>query len=613
MTPLILTLLILLITVGLFLSNWLRLDLVAILMLLALMLSGVITLEEGLAGFSDPVVVMITALFVIGGSLLNTGTAQLLGQGITRLTGKHETRIIWVLMISTALLSGLMSSTGTAAIFLPIALSLAHQAGIAPSRLLMPMAFSALLGGMLTLIGTPPNLIVANTLKQAGLTSFRFFDFTLPGLAALALSLAYFSSLGRWLLPHTASGSPPKTESAKAELPSVQDLLRNYDSEQNLTWMRLPPGSVLYGKTLKELALNKRYGVQILSLLEPHRWRDHHYHFCRAQTRLEPNQDILVAGAKENLAEFAKDTGAAIIPKDASSHQLGNPHLGLAEILLLPRSGMQGKTLAELFFRERYGLHVLAIQRQQTCFQHSLEQLPLRFGDLLLVQGSWKRILRLGLEKRDFTSLNLPAEAETPHYPPFKIGLTMFWLVLMIFFLLTGLLPIVSAILLTATGLVLTRCLSMEEAYQSISWESVILIACMLPMATALKNTGGTEALGNWLSQNLASLGPYSIMAVLFVLTSGCSLFISNTATTVLIAPVALQLALSLNYSPQTFMMVVALAASSSFATPVASPVNTMVLAPGGYRFIDYLKVGLPLQLFMLGLTLLLLPRLFGL
>src|SRR3990167_837552 len=315
MTPLILTLLILLVTVGLFLSNWLRLDLVALLMLLALLFSGVITLEEGLAGFSDPVVVMITALFVIGGSLLNTGTAQLLGQWITRLTGKNETRIIWVLMVSTALLSGLMSSTGTAAIFLPIALSLAHQAGIAPARLLMPMAFAALLGGMLTLIGTPPNLIVANTLKHAGLNSFGFFDFTLPGLAALALSLAYFSSLGRWLLPKSASGPPQKTEMSNEGLPSVQDLLRNYHSEQNLTWMRLPPGSVFYGKTLKELALNARYGVQILSLLEPHRLRDHHYHFCRAQTQLQPNQDILVAGAKENLADFAKDTGATIIQK----------------------------------------------------------------------------------------------------------------------------------------------------------------------------------------------------------------------------------------------------------------------------------------------------------
>lgn len=611
MTPLILTLLILLITVGLFLSNWLRLDLIALLMLLALLISGVISVEEGLAGFSDPVVVMIAALFVIGGALLHTGTAQLLGQGVQKLTGAHETRMIAVLMLATALLSGFMSSTGTAAIFLPIALSLAQQTGLAPGRLLMPMAFAALLGGMLTLIGTPPNLIASNTLKQAGLEGFRFFDFTLPGLAALGLSLIYFSTLGRWLLPRGTSDS--SSEETSGEPPSIRQILSHYGLAQALHWLRLPPGSALFGKTLQEMALNERFGIQILSVLEPHSLGEPRTRFCRAQTQLQPNQDILVTGTPAEVKQFAQETGAAYIHTPAQAYQWGNAQLGLAEVLVLPRSSLEGKTLSEGAFRERYGLHVLAVQRQNEAYHQQLNALPLRFGDLLLVQGSWKRIARLALEKRDFTILNLPAEAKSPPFQPLKIGLTLFWLTLMLLFLLTGWLPIVSAIVLCACGLVLTRCLSMEEAYHAISWESVLLIACMLPMATALNNTGGTAALSQWLGQALTPLGPYSIMAVLFLLTSGCSLFLSNTATTVLIAPVALQLAQNLGYSPQTFLMVVALAASSSFATPVASPVNTMVLSPGGYRFSDYLKVGLPLQLLLGGLTLLLVPRLFGL
>jgi di/tricarboxylate transporter len=609
MSPLIFTLLILLITLGLFVSGWLRLELVALMMLLALLLTGVISLEEGLAGFSDPVVIMIVSLFVVGGALLNTGTANLLGQGVLRLTGKNETRMVFVLVLAVALLSGIMSSTGTAAVFLPIALVLARQARISPGRLLMPMAFAALLGGMLTLIGTPPNLIVANILKNADLKTFQFFDFTLPGLAALAVSLVYFVTLARWLLP---ASEPNLNTESEAEI-TVSQLLKQYSLTQNIRWLRLPPGTFLFGKTLKALNLPQQYGVHVLCMRDTQVLHDNKNHFCTAQTQLHPNHDILVLGQNKGLETFAQETGAVFVNKKASEQTFDKRHLGFAEILLLPRSQLLGKTLSEFNFRERYGLHVVAIQRNNELLSENLGELPLRFGDCLLIQGTWKKITRLQYEKRDFSVLNLPAEAVSQKHRPLKIALTLFWLALMLGLMLLGWLPVVTATLLTAVGLILSRCLSMEEAYHAISWESVILIAAMLPMATALKNTGATEALGTWLGQSLGSFGPYSVMAVLFLLTSGCSLFLSNTVTTVLVAPIALQLAQNLNYSPQTLLMVVALAASSAFASPIASPVNTMVMTPGGYHFKDYLKVGLPLQLLMLGLCLLLIPRLFGL
>lgn len=614
MNPLILTLLILLVTVVLFVSDWLRLDLVALMMLLALMLTGLVSPQEGLAGFSDPVVVMIAALFVVGGAIMQTGTAQALGQWVSRWTGNREIPTVLALMLAVALLSGFMSSTGTTAVFLPIAVSLARQAKIPPGRLLMPMAFAALLGGMLTLIGTPPNLVVANTLKEAGLESFKFFDFTLPGLAALGVALVYIILPGRFLLPEFAPKvSPSRSKTPTDELSlNVNDLLSSYDLHQHLSWLSLPPGSKLYGKSLAEINTPLHHGVQILCTRNPHRLREDEFHFCRGETRLEPHQEILVLGGKLQVTHFIRDTGASLVASGDSAHRVGNRHLGLAEILLLPRSKMLGKTLAEFRFRERYRLHVLAIQRNGKLLTDDIGQIRLRFGDFLLVQGPWNRIARLNLEKRDFTVLNLPSEAGVSKYSPFKIGLTLAWMAFMLLAMLSGWLPVVTAILVTAVGLVLTRCLSMEEAYRSISWESVILIAAMLPMSTALEHTGGTAALSSWLAATLGNYGPYSIMATLFVLTSGCSLFMSNTATTVLVAPIALQLSQSLGFAPQAFLMVVALAASSAFSTPVASPVNTMVLGPGGYKFMDYVKLGLPLQILMLVVTLLVVPRLFA-
>ena len=613
MSPIVITLVILFCTLILFITGWLRLDLSAMLMLLALMLTQQLSPQEALAGFSDPVVIMIAALFVVGGAILQTGTAQALGQGVAKLTGPRETMILFVLMVAVAGLSGFMSSTGAVAVFLPIAIMLARQAGIPANRLLMPVAFSAFLGGMLTLIGTPPNLVVSNTLTAAGLKPFAFFDFTLPGLVLLITAMIFILLPGRWLLPRNESQSKAKNKTAPLSL-SVSELINSYELQQELSWLRLPPGSELYGGNLKDLQITERFDVQILCSRKETTpaLREEHLSFCRGDTQLQPHEDILVLGTQANLRRFIEASGAVEVRQQGHALDTGKRQLGLGEIMLLPRSKMLGKTLAEFRFRERFRLHVLAIQRNGKVIREDLGNIRLRFADFLLVQGPWERIERLQHERRDFTVLNLPEEYQQSLIHPFKIYLTLAWLLVMVIGLIGGWLPAVTTILFTAVGLIISRCLSTEEAYRSISWESVVLIAAMLPMATALEKSGATSALSQWLGASLGSLGPYSLMATLFVITSGCSLFLSNTATTVLIAPVALQLAQSLSYSPHTFLMVVALGASSAFSTPVSSPVNTMVLAPGNYRFKDYLKLGLPLQLLMLVMTLLIVPRLFG-
>jgi len=300
MNDLYVALIILLVTVFLFITDWLRLDLIALMMLLALMLTGLVSPQEGLAGFSDPVVIMIAALFVVGGAILHTGTAHRMGQIVSKFTGSNETAILISLMLAVALLSGFMSSTGTTAVFLPIAVTLARQANISPSRFLMPMAFAALLGGMLTLIGTPPNLVVANTLKEAGLESFTFFDFTLPGLAALIIALLYILLPGRLLLPPDQKKiKVPGAKAQTAELSlKVQDLLGNYALQQNLAWLRLPPGSNIFGKSLAELNTPLHYGVQILCTRDHHRLREDEFNFCRGESQLQPHQEVLILGSK---------------------------------------------------------------------------------------------------------------------------------------------------------------------------------------------------------------------------------------------------------------------------------------------------------------------------
>lgn len=600
-------------TIALFVSDRLRLDLVALLALLALLLLRILTPAEALAGFSDPIVLIIAGLFVVGGALVQTGVAETLGQWLAKVAGANETTLIVVIMVVAAFLSAFMSSTGTTAVLLPVVVSLARDARINPSKLLIPLAFSSLLGGTLTLIGTPPNIVVSNQLAAAGLEPFGFFTFTPVGLIMVAIGIVFMVLVGRHLLPERARMLATASDSDEAL--SVSQLAQAYQLAGNLFRLRIRRSSPLLGRTLLEADLRNRYGVHVIEIQA----RQDKFSLPMPAKPVESDTvlnafDILhVQGRPEDVRRLAREQDFAITADDHYRDQLISEELGLVEVLLTPRSRLIGQTLKSARFRDRYGVTVLGIKRLGEPLSGPVADVPLEFGDTLLVEGSWSRIGLLREDTRDVIVVGEPREMVEATRPtglaPVAVLIMLGMLVLMTF----EVVPMVTAVLLAAVAMTLTGCLSMDDAYRNINWESVVLIAGMLPMATALQKTGGVEFIADWLTGAVGGSGPLVVMVALFALTSFFSQFISNTATTVLVAPIALQTALAMGVHPHAFLMTVAVAASTSFATPVASPVNTLVLGPGGYRFGDFAKVGLLLQALMLAAAILILPLLFPL
>jgi di/tricarboxylate transporter len=599
----------------LFVSDRLRLDLIAIMGLLALMLLDILTPQEALAGFADPVVLIIAGLFVVGGALVQTGVADRMGTWLGRVAGTREVSLIVIIMAVAALLSGFMSSTGTTAVLLPIVVSLARDARISPSKLLIPLAVASLLGGILTLIGTPPNLVVSNQLVSEGLAPFGFFSFTPIGLIMLVIGVGFMALVGRFLLPDRQREelifADEEGADGNGEI-SIRDLAETYQLPGHLFRLRIRRSSPLLGRTLADADLHNRYNVTVLQIQH----RADKYSLpgppqpVTADTILEAFDILHVQGSPQNVRRLSRELDFTITA-DESGGQAIAQEMGMVEVLLTPRSRLIGRTLAQVSFRAKYGLTVLGIRRMGELLEGRIIDVPLQFGDMLLVEGTWDRVRVLRRDARDFIVVGQPAEMAEAERPvrlgPVAVAIMLGMLLLMTF----EIVPTVTAVLLAAAALVLTGCLTMEDAYRNINWESVVLIAGMLPMATALQKTGGMAFIADGLTASFGEMGPVAVMAGLFVLTAVFSQFISNTATAVLVAPIAFQTAASLGIAPQPLLMAVAVAASTSFATPVATPVNTLVLGPGGYRFADYAKVGVSLQLIMLVATLLFVPIFF--
>ncbi len=594
------TLIVLAAMLALFVSNRLRLDLVALLGLLALVIGGAVSVDQALAGFADPVVLMIAALFVVGAALFQTGVADALGLRVERMAGDGVTAITAVIMLVTALLSAFLSSTGTVAVMLPVVLAIARRRRISPSLLLMPMAFAALLGGMLTLIGTPPNLIVSGQLEQAGLESFGFFAFTAPGLIMLAVGMIGILLLGPRLLPERRCA-----EGLDAG-PSWCDLFDQYGLNDNLVELHVPAHSELASTNLTSTELRSRHGLTVLAIAS----RTARGEFLRKAepgSLIRPGDRLFAVASPDALEavcrQFALDLrqAQAELPKA----------LQLVDVLVPPRSPYLGRSLRELRLHSGAGVTVLAQRVPGSPPGPAELDRPLAAGDGLLLTGDVKAIRRVARSPRDLVLL-AGDDAETildPRKAPLALGI----LALMMLSMTFGWLANVISVLCAAVLLVLCRCLSMTEAYRSINFESVVMIAAILPMATALEQAGGMALAADWLMGATATAGPILLLGVLFLFTAGLSQLVSNTATTVLVAPIALQAALGIGIQPQAALMTVAIAASSAFITPMASPVNTLVLGPGGYRFGDFARLGIPLQLMLLLSTLLVVPWLFPL
>jgi di/tricarboxylate transporter len=607
------------VTVALFVSDRIRLDLVAVMSLLALVLTGILTPADALAGFSDSVVIMLAGLFVVSAGLFRTGIANALGRWLGRAAGTSEIRLLVLIMLVTGAMSGFVSSTGTVAVMLPVVVSLALRAGLSPSKLLMPVSIAALLGGMLTLIGTPPNVVVSQHLQAQGLAGFNFFAFTPLGLAMLLIGIAFMAAVGRRLLPVRAPVAEGSLESG-ATRASLIELAERYGLPARVSRTIVPVGSDLVGARLADLHWPERYQVQVLAIdtapeaVRERRRSRRHLDRSKAvgpETRLDQGDRLLLQGSHEQIEALAGTHALRLEHVDASDGHLLPPNLSAGEVLPTPRSRWLGETLSGLRFRDRFDLQVVGVLRGGATITEGLAHLRLRFGDTLLVQGPRRALALLGRERLDAVVIAEAAEGDAPAPAEAKAPVALAIMLGMLVVMTAGWLPTVVAVLVAAVAMVLTGCLSMDDAYRSINWEALVLIAGILPMATALEVTGGMQLVVDGLVTAVGPMGPLAMLTGLFVLTSIASQLISNTATTVLLAPIAFQAAATLEVSPYPLLMAVAIAASTAFATPVASPINMLVLGPGQYRFGDFLRIGVALQVLVLAAAVLLVPLLF--
>ncbi len=589
-----------------FIANRPRMDVVALIALVAMVASGTLEVSEALAGFSDESVLLIAAFFIIGEGLVRTGVAFRVGDWLINKAGSNETRLLILLMIAVAGLGSFMSSTGVVAIFIPVVLAVAAKMGVAPARLMMPLSFAALISGMMTLVATPPNLVVSSQLQRAGAEGFDFFAFTPFGLVILALGIAYMLFARRFL-----DKGEVDTQSVTRQRRRLQDLAEDYRLAGRAHRLRVLAESPLIGKRLDELQLRARFGANALGIERVRRFRP--ITLSATASREVLQGDIVLMDFTRSETEL--ESFCEIMKLQPRPFEKGylekSREMGMAEVTVPPESSLVGKNMVELGFRSQYGLNVVGLRRKGEAIVEDFLNEKLRFGDTLLVAGTWKAIRVLQTQSHDFIVLSLPAEIDEAAPAAQQAPFALLSLAVAVGLMISGVVPNVIAAFIGCLLMGAFRCIDMDSAYRSIHWQSLILIVGMLPFALALRKTGGIDLIVSGLLEATGTTSPRMVLASLFLLTAVVGLFISNTATAVLMAPIGIDAALKLGVSPYPFAMVIAVAASAAFMTPVSSPVNTLVLGPGRYRFLDFVKIGVPFTLIVMVVSILLLPWLF--
>lgn len=603
-----------------FMMGKVRSDLVAMCSLILLVLFGILTPEEALSGFSNSVVIMMIGLFVVGGAIFQTGLAKMISSRILRLAGNSETKLLILIMCVTAFIGAFVSNTGTVALMLPIVVSMAMSANINTSRLLMPLAFASSMGGMMTLIGTPPNLVISGELTKNGYPPLTFFSFTPVGIVCLAVGLLFLIPASRFFLSKKGENSSEKKKKGEK---SLFDLVSEYQLSDNLYRIEIQEDSAFVGKSLKEINITHKYHLSVLEIRRKSTTNNPFFktlnqEVVTADTIIYSGDILYIRGVFENVQRACIDNGAFLLDvhqtEEKNSEVFDFNQIGIAEVLIMPTSKLVNIPVQDSKFRELFGLNILGIQRQNSYILQNLKDEKMHSGDILLVQGTWESIDKLGQERASLVVLGQPLSEASKVTLNHKAPIAALIMIAMVFVMMFDFIPVspVTAVLIASILMVISGALrNVEAAYKTINWESVVLIAGMLPMALALEKTGVSRLVSETLVGNLGQYGPYILLAGIYFTTSLMTMFISNTATAVLLAPIAFQSSVALGINPQAFLFAVAIAASMCFASPFSTPPNALVMSAGRYTFSDYVKVGLPLQIIMGIVMIFFLPLLF--
>ena len=628
------TLIILVITVAMFIWGRVRADIVALTALAALLVLGILTPAEALAGFSSPIVIMMIGLFVVGGAIMQTGLAKLTGNKLMALSRGNETITFLLVMLVTSFIGAFVSNTGTVALMMPIIMSIAAGSGMQSSRFLMPLAFAGSLGGMLTLIGTPPNLVIDEVLTAAGYQPLAFFSFFPVGIIVIAIGIIVLMPLSKIFL--SKSQGSKKKKNAK----SLDDLVDEYRLLDNLHRYIVPSSRTsaardengnqldIVGKTLKELSIQKKYGVSIIEIRNEKKSRlglvkDVNQNMAKSSSTIQVHDTLYIIGDEQKMQHFAQDYGLRKM-KDV---KIDFYDLGLTEIVVMPTSNFVGLRIGEANLRKRFGINVLGVKRGSSSSSSSeggrggseyitdnLIAAKLHVGDMLLVQGEWTNLAHLTADTTNWVVLDQPEKTADKVLLDYKAPVAAAIMLLMIAMMVFDFIPVapVTAVIIAGLLTVFAGCFrNVEAAYKTINWESIVLIAAMMPMSTALEKTGASALVSQGLVDSLGAMGPTALLAGIYFTTSLMTMFISNTATAVLMAPIALVAAQQVGVSPYSFLFAVTLGASMCFASPFSTPPNALVMKAGGYTFMDYVKVGLPLQIIIGVVMTFVLPLLF--
>jgi di/tricarboxylate transporter len=590
MSPILLTLILLAVAIILFATEKIPVDVVGILLVMALVITQVLTVQEGVAGFGNDIIITIGGLFILVGGLIKTGIVDLIGRRLYRLAGDNVFILTALIMIAAAVSASVLKNTTTTAMFLPVIIGLAAKAKIAPSKLLMPLAFGAILGGSCTLIGTSTNLAVSGAIVRYGLEPFSMFELTSVGIIIFAVGMLYMLFVGRWMLPARGSGT---------------SLTDDYSIREYVSELVVLLNSRLIGKTLGESNINTELELNILGIIRG----DQKLIAPRANELIEANDLLIVEGKIDDILRVKEEVGLEIKPDfKLNDGVLESGNVELFEVMVMRDSQLVGQTLKSLRFRQDYDLTVLAINRHGETFINKLSDVSLKFGDVLLVQGTREEIEPLVVEREMILLDDVSANSMRIDKRKWAIAAFILFLSLSLSKIVVGVdIPLAICVLSGVLLLLATKTVRYTEMYSLIDFRLLVLIACMMSFGVAMEKTGTDIYLAGYIQTYFGEYGPTAVLAGFFLLTVILTQPMSNQAAALVVLPVAVKTAVALGLNPRTFIVAITYAASFSFITPL-EPACVLVYTPGRYRFMDFVKVGTILTIIVFAVAIVLVP-----